>query len=175
MAGSSDWLDGYIARNFNQQSVLGSILDPLADKALVAAVAVPLAIQGCLPIWLAGLMLARDVGLVAGVLILRSGLKPREALRAVKTSKSARDLKGPPIDPSAPFDTFEIRPTKLSKANTALQVVLLGSCLSTMIWQVSVSAPPWCEIACLVDLARRCAHSAHVHTWATGSLRAGWL
>lgn len=126
VAGASDWLDGYIARNSNQQSVLGSILDPLADKILVAAVAVPLAVQGIIPGWLVCLMLTRDLGLVAGSLIMRSGLEPPEAYRAVKvgvkkakTVRDLKDLKGnlkaPPINPAAPFESFEVRPTMLSK------------------------------------------------------------
>ena len=67
LAGLSDWVDGYIARNTNQTSVLGSILDPLADKVLVAAVAIPLGVQGCLPGWLVALVLLRDVSLIGGV------------------------------------------------------------------------------------------------------------
>ena len=34
-AGLSDWLDGYVARKFDQGSVIGSYLDPLADKVLI--------------------------------------------------------------------------------------------------------------------------------------------
>jgi len=141
-AGASDWLDGYIARTYNQTSVLGSILDPLADKALVAAVAIPLAVGGHLPSWLVVLMLARDVGLVAGVMFMRSGVVPAEELGQLKKMKkipghirrikSRADL--PPIDPAAPFELFEVRPTYLSKANTALQVGLLGTTLTSLVW-----------------------------------------
>ena len=70
LAGLSDWVDGYIARNTNQTSVLGSILDPLADKVLVAAVAIPLGVQGCLPGWLVALVLLRDVSLIGGVYLV---------------------------------------------------------------------------------------------------------
>ena len=45
VAGISDWLDGYLARRLNQGSVLGSYLDPLADKALVCCVVGALAYQ----------------------------------------------------------------------------------------------------------------------------------
>lgn len=126
LAGLSDAVDGYIARRFNQQSKLGSILDPLADKALVGAVALPLALTGALQPWVVALMITRDVGLVLGVLVMRSGLTPasgvsrKEALQRVKTSakniKSITDLKKEAaIDPAAPFEPFEINPTLLSK------------------------------------------------------------
>lgn len=143
VAGASDWLDGYIARNYGQQSALGSILDPLADKVLVAAVAVPLAIQGSLPPWLVALMLGRDIGLVAGVMLMRSAFSSDltaaaedEEGRRRPRFKKIRDIKKPPIDPDAPFEFFEIRPTLLSKANTALQVNLLGFTMMSMAWQI---------------------------------------
>ena len=37
VAGASDWLDGYLARRLGQGSVLGSYLDPLADKVLICS------------------------------------------------------------------------------------------------------------------------------------------
>lgn len=56
----TDWLDGYLARRWHVISKLGQILDPLADKALVASLYLTLGIQGYLPLWLAGLVLIRD-------------------------------------------------------------------------------------------------------------------
>jgi cardiolipin synthase len=41
--------DGYLARRFNTQTVLGTILDPAADKALVTTLAVTLTMKGLLP------------------------------------------------------------------------------------------------------------------------------
>lgn len=38
MSGATDWADGYVAKNYNQRSVLGSYLDPLADKTLMCSV-----------------------------------------------------------------------------------------------------------------------------------------
>jgi len=144
LAGLSDAVDGYIARRFNQQSKLGSILDPLADKALVGAVALPLALTGALQPWVVALMITRDVGLVLGVLVMRSGLTPvsgvsrQEALRRVKTSakniKSMTDLKKEAaIDPAAPFEPFEINPTRLSKVHVGLQIDgLIGTKFDTV-------------------------------------------
>lgn len=44
-AGISDWLDGYVARRYAQPSVLGSYLDPLADKVFVGFAVVALVYQ----------------------------------------------------------------------------------------------------------------------------------
>jgi cardiolipin synthase (CMP-forming) len=68
--GATDWIDGYIARRFDQGSELGKILDPAADRVLLVAAAVALLTQG-LPaeveavVWI---MLAREV-LIAGATI----------------------------------------------------------------------------------------------------------
>ncbi len=65
-AGLSDALDGWLARRFHWQSQLGGYLDPIADKALMLAAYVPLAIQQWLPLWLAALIVLRDLLIVAG-------------------------------------------------------------------------------------------------------------
>ena len=53
VAGLSDWLDGVIARAWNQQSRLGQVLDPTADRLYIAATLIALAIRGIIPWWLA--------------------------------------------------------------------------------------------------------------------------
>jgi cardiolipin synthase len=76
IAGVSDALDGFIARFFNQQSLLGSYLDPLADKLLVTAAYIVLAVPGLshggfqIPVWVAVMVIARDVLLVVVALVL---------------------------------------------------------------------------------------------------------
>lgn len=65
VAGISDFLDGYLARRWNQVTVLGRILDPAADRMLTIAVVIGLALRGIIPWWLAVLLLLRDV--VVGV------------------------------------------------------------------------------------------------------------
>ncbi|KAK7934927.1 CDP-alcohol phosphatidyltransferase [Apiospora marii] len=62
-AGVSDLLDGWIARRWKLQSVVGSVIDPMADKILMTILTVCLATKGALPVWLAGIILGRDVGL----------------------------------------------------------------------------------------------------------------
>jgi len=72
-AAVSDGIDGFVARHFNQRSKLGAILDPLADKGLLLAAILTLAFSQWepeLPIWFAVLVIARDVAIVAGVILL---------------------------------------------------------------------------------------------------------
>ena len=60
LAGVSDFLDGYIARKYNMITDLGKILDPIADKILVAAALIALIDLDRLYWWIAVIMLARD-------------------------------------------------------------------------------------------------------------------
>ena len=64
---ASDWLDGKIARALNQQSSLGQLLDPAADRLYIVATIVALAVRGIIPWWLVGLLAAREL-LLGGVL-----------------------------------------------------------------------------------------------------------
>lgn len=60
-SGVSDWLDGKIARALNQQSRLGQMLDPAADRLYVVATVIALAIRAIIPWWLVALLGAREV------------------------------------------------------------------------------------------------------------------
>jgi cardiolipin synthase len=71
IGGASDWLDGYLARRLNQFSRLGEILDPAIDRLYIAATLVGLALREFIPWWLLGLLVARDVLLVALLPALR--------------------------------------------------------------------------------------------------------
>ncbi|MBM4197214.1 MAG: CDP-alcohol phosphatidyltransferase family protein [Gammaproteobacteria bacterium] len=68
LAGLSDLLDGYLAKRFDWRSRLGAMLDPLADKLLLVSLFISLALLGCVPLWLAAVVLGRDVVIVAGAL-----------------------------------------------------------------------------------------------------------
>ena len=59
--GASDWIDGWIARRFNQTSELGKILDPTADRILLLTGVLALLIDGSVPIWYGVLILVREV------------------------------------------------------------------------------------------------------------------
>ena len=69
LAGISDAVDGFIARYFNQRTVLGAYLDPLADKMLLVAAFASLAILNLIPKWLAVIVISRDVIIVLGIAI----------------------------------------------------------------------------------------------------------
>ncbi|EIE23562.1 HSP20-domain-containing protein [Coccomyxa subellipsoidea C-169] len=71
VAGASDWADGYAAKHYGQSSVLGSYLDPLADKVLVCCTVGALAQQGSLPVALASIIIGRDMLLVTGAFVDR--------------------------------------------------------------------------------------------------------
>lgn len=104
IAGASDAVDGWLARRFGWGSAFGAAIDPLADKVLVGALFLVFALQGQLPVWVVGVVVGRDLVIMAGALAYR-----------------------------LLFRRIEFHPTLISKANTALQIVvvlmiLLGLC-----------------------------------------------
>ncbi|MGI9600538.1 MAG: CDP-alcohol phosphatidyltransferase family protein [Acidimicrobiales bacterium] len=74
--GTTDWIDGYIARRFDQGSRLGVLLDPTADRIMLLVAVTCIAIDGSVPWWFAGLTLARE-GLVAIAALLLGALGVR--------------------------------------------------------------------------------------------------
>jgi cardiolipin synthase len=68
--GATDWVDGYIARHFDQGSKIGKIIDPIADRVLLIAGAVGLLIDGRAPRWVVILILARELVVSVGTLWL---------------------------------------------------------------------------------------------------------
>ncbi|MBI2343663.1 MAG: CDP-alcohol phosphatidyltransferase family protein [Deltaproteobacteria bacterium] len=70
-AGGSDLIDGYIARRLNQRTKTGAILDPLADKLLMAVTYLLLATVHIIPWWFVILIFAKDLLIVGGLGILR--------------------------------------------------------------------------------------------------------
>ncbi|MDQ3957334.1 MAG: CDP-alcohol phosphatidyltransferase family protein [Actinomycetota bacterium] len=61
VAAWSDFFDGMIARRFDQVSEIGKLLDPLADRIFILALAVALVARDVLPLWLAIVIVARDL------------------------------------------------------------------------------------------------------------------
>lgn len=110
----SDMLDGFIARRFNQQTPLGSHLDPIADKVLVTGLTLALCKASLLPTPLAALIIGRDAVLVIASLWLRWNLMPQP-----KT-----------FDRFVALRMAEVKPSTLSKINTALQLMLLGATMA---------------------------------------------
>eukprot|EP00884_Botryococcus_braunii_P010204 jgi/Botrbrau1/19185/Bobra.0077s0091.1 len=71
LAGVSDWLDGFVARRYAQPSVLGSYLDPLADKVFVGCAVGALVYEGSIPGPIGALIIGRDFFLIAGACFQR--------------------------------------------------------------------------------------------------------
>lgn len=59
--GATDWVDGWIARHFDQGSDVGKVLDPVADRVLLVTAAVALVVDGTLPAPVGALVLVREV------------------------------------------------------------------------------------------------------------------
>lgn len=70
IAGLTDGLDGLIARLFHQKTKLGAYLDPLADKLLLVSSFILLAYLNLAPIWLAVIIVSRDVIILLGMMTL---------------------------------------------------------------------------------------------------------
>ena len=90
--GATDWVDGYIARHFDQGSELGKILDPTADRVLLVAVAIAVLTQG-LPVavnvvvWI---MLIREVLIAAATVALGAGRRAPDRRRVGRQGGHAR-------------------------------------------------------------------------------------
>lgn len=111
LAGVSDAVDGFLARQFDLRSALGAYLDPLADKALLMSIYITFAILGDIPVWVTILVVSRDVLIIGGVVLAW--------------------MLGPPI---------EMRPRVVSKANTMAQIVLAALVLGDLAFAVDLSS-----------------------------------
>ncbi|KAI1060607.1 hypothetical protein LB506_007291 [Fusarium annulatum] len=111
-AGVTDLLDGWIARRWDSKTVVGTVIDPMADKTLMTILTICLAAKGALPIWCAGIILGRDVGLAISAIYYRW-----ISLPPPKTFARYWDFSLP---------SAEVRPTTISKYNTFLQLALVG-------------------------------------------------
>ena len=68
--GATDWVDGYIARHFDQTSTLGKILDPTADRLLLLVSVVSIIIDRSIPWWIAALVIFRESAVAIAALVL---------------------------------------------------------------------------------------------------------
>ncbi|HLI14858.1 MAG TPA: CDP-alcohol phosphatidyltransferase family protein [Acidimicrobiales bacterium] len=76
-AGGTDFLDGYLARRFDQVSELGKVLDPSVDRAVIAASVVAITVYGASPPWLAGVVFGREAVVALAALALAARGAPR--------------------------------------------------------------------------------------------------
>lgn len=77
--GITDWVDGYIARHFGQESRLGKVLDPTADRILLGVGVVAILVDGSVPVWIGGLAVLRE-GLVGLSVLVLSMLGARQII-----------------------------------------------------------------------------------------------
>lgn len=126
-AGITDLVDGWIARKWNLQTVVGTVIDPMADKTLMTILTVCLAVKGALPVWLALIILGRDVGLAISAIYYRY-----ISLPPPKTFARYWDFSLP---------SAEVHPTTISKYNTALQLALIGMTTALPLISADLSAP----------------------------------
>jgi cardiolipin synthase len=76
LAGATDYLDGKIARAFNQTSALGALLDPAADRIYILSTLIILYVRDALSLWVIAVLIARDTVLAILTLVLkRKGLQ----------------------------------------------------------------------------------------------------
>ncbi|MEU4427476.1 CDP-alcohol phosphatidyltransferase family protein [Actinoplanes sp. NPDC024001] len=71
VGGSTDWVDGYVARRMNSVSRLGELLDPFADRLYILATLIGFTVREVVPWWLTGALLLREVFLGVVLLVLR--------------------------------------------------------------------------------------------------------
>ncbi|XP_018422031.1 PREDICTED: cardiolipin synthase (CMP-forming) [Nanorana parkeri] len=121
LAGLTDMLDGYIARNWaNQKSALGSALDPLADKILISVLYVCLTYANLIPVPLTVMIILRDIVLIAAVFYVR-----------YKTLPPPRTI-GKYFNPC--YATAQLEPTLISKMNTGVQLILVAASLAAPVF-----------------------------------------
>lgn len=103
VAGLSDAVDGYLAKQYDWESRTGAILDPLADKFLLVSCYLVLGWLGQLPAWLVIVVIVRDVVIVAGALCYHWLV-----------------------------ERFEMVPSMISKTNTVCQIILILAVLFSL-------------------------------------------
>ena len=70
--GATDWVDGFVARRYGQVSTFGKVLDPTADRLLVATAVISVMVYGAVPLWFGIATIAREVLVSVMVLLLAS-------------------------------------------------------------------------------------------------------
>lgn len=71
LGGTSDWVDGFLARRLHQVSRLGELLDPIADRLYIVATVIVLTVRSVVPLWFTLALLGRELVLGICLLVLR--------------------------------------------------------------------------------------------------------
>lgn len=139
VSGITDWLDGVIARRTGQITRVGQILDPLVDRLTIAATLIGLALRSLIPWWLVGILVLRELVLLALVPSLR-----RRGLTALPVHYLGK---------AATFALFWGFPFVLVGAGTAQWEQVLGALgWAFVIWGTALY---WYAAVLYIDQARR--------------------
>ena len=143
LAGLSDGVDGWLARKLDATSRYGAIVDPLADKVMLSGIYPSLAAVALLPWWVAGLVIARDLVIVAGALAYHGA-----------------------------FGRYEMEPSVWGKASTFFQVAFAVAILLQQVMPVlppvALPALMWLVVASAVISGGH-----YVATWGHRAVRQG--
>ncbi|CAI5443934.1 unnamed protein product [Caenorhabditis angaria] len=124
IAGASDMLDGWIARNVpGQKSLLGSVLDPVADKLLVSVMFVTMTHAQLIPLPLTTIVLLRDVLLITGGFYKR--------YKSMEPPYTLNRFFNPQVS------SMQVMPTNMSKVNTLFQLSLVALSLASPVFDFS--------------------------------------
>uniref|UniRef100_A0A1I7UJW9 cardiolipin synthase (CMP-forming) n=1 Tax=Caenorhabditis tropicalis TaxID=1561998 RepID=A0A1I7UJW9_9PELO len=127
VAGATDLLDGWIARNVpGQKSLLGSVLDPVADKLLISTMFITMTHAGLIPLPLTSIVILRDVCLIAGGFYKR--------YQVMSPPYSLNRFFNPQVS------SMQIVPTMISKINTVLQLSLVALSLASPVFEFATAA-----------------------------------
>lgn len=115
----TDFLDGYIARKYKMKSIIGSIIDPFADKLLMVVTTFALTVPSgpqVIPLPVAGIVLGRDLGLLLSAFFVRySSMKAKYGTVGWK-----------PYWDVVRYPSVVVKPSVVSKWNTAFQMAYLA-------------------------------------------------
>ncbi|KAI5966313.1 uncharacterized protein KGF55_000622 [Candida pseudojiufengensis] len=110
----TDFIDGYIARKYNMKSIIGSIIDPLADKFLMTVCVLSLTYISSIPWGVATIIIGRDL-----ILSFMSIYYRYKSLPQPKTFNKFVSI--------GQIPTISVHPNFLGKFNTFLQMLYIGS------------------------------------------------
>lgn len=119
LLGSTDWVDGYVARRLGQVSPVGMILDPLADRLALIIVAIAFVASGIAPLWLILAILVPDAVLLSVSLALFRN-HPDLPVSLMGKLRTAILLVGAPLLLLGHLSSFQHTPV------VAVALVLLG-------------------------------------------------
>ena len=145
VAGVSDALDGFLAKRFGWQSWLGGLLDPIADKLLLTVAFIWLALAAALPVWLAAVVVGRDLVIVVGAIAYHLLI-----------------------------GRFEAAPSRLSKLTTAIQIGFVLVLLLHLAHWITLAPAPRMALFVFTAAFTVASGLHYVVVWGARARRAAW-